>query len=199
MSFAKEIAKDAPREQMQEVAPLVRRPVNVKPKALYPEIGVRSFGRGTFHKAPLRGSDITWKTIFHIEPGDPIFSNLMAWEGAVAVAKPADAGFVGSYRFLSCVPKPEKATPEFLCQWFLTEEGIFQLREGSPSSIKRNRTLSKTNLMAIPVPVPPLPKQKEFTALRRQVQSARALHADLPAELDALQSALLDQAFRGEL
>ena len=34
---------------------------------------------------------------------------------------------------------------------------------------------------------------------RRQILAARALHKDLPAELDALQAALLDQAFRGDM
>ncbi len=73
------------------------------------------------------------------------------------------------------------------------------IRAASPGAAGRNKTLGLKKLMAIPVPLPPLPKQKEFAALRRQIQTARALHAELPAELDALQSALLDRAFRGEL
>jgi len=44
-------------------------------------------------------------------------------------------------------------------------------------------TSAATNrkLMAIPVPVPTLAKQKEFAALRRQIDSGRAFHACFPA------------------
>jgi type I restriction enzyme S subunit len=35
---------------MGEVAPLVRRPVEVSADGMYPELGIRSFGKGTFHK-----------------------------------------------------------------------------------------------------------------------------------------------------
>jgi type I restriction enzyme M protein len=78
-------------------------------------------------------------------------------------------------------------------------ESMLAIRAASPGAAGRNRTLGIKKLIAIPVPLPPLAKQQEFSALRRQILAARALHKDLPAELDAIQAALLDQAFRGEL
>lgn len=42
------IASNALRRPMREVAPLVRRPVKIEDDKEYPELGVRSFGRGTF-------------------------------------------------------------------------------------------------------------------------------------------------------
>ena len=75
---------------MEQVAPLVRRPVDVQPDESYPELGVRSFGRGTFHKPALVGSQLTWQRLFRIHEGDLVFSNIKAWEGAIAVAKPED-------------------------------------------------------------------------------------------------------------
>jgi hypothetical protein len=43
------------------------------------------------------------------------------------------------------------------------------------------------------------PKSKGENTTREFKRASRALHKDLPAELDALQAALLDQASRGEL
>jgi hypothetical protein len=49
---------------------------------------IRSFGKGTFHKPPLSGSDVGTKRLYRIEPGDLLFSNVFAWEGAIAIAQP---------------------------------------------------------------------------------------------------------------
>lgn len=199
LSLAREMAQHAPREPLEQVAPIVRRAVQIRARATYPELGIRSFGKGTFHKPALTAEEVGNKRLFRIEPGDLLFSNVFSWEGAIAVAQPEDAGRFGSHRFITCVPNPEKATADFLCHWFLTEEGMVHIRAASPGAAGRNRTLGIRKLMAIPVPLPPMSKQREFSALRRQVRSARTLHANLPTELGALQAAVLDQAFRGVL
>lgn len=77
---------------MAEVAPLVRREESIDLNGSYPELGIRSFGKGTFHKPPLSGSDVGTKRLYRIEPGDLLFSNVFAWEGAIAIALPKDAG-----------------------------------------------------------------------------------------------------------
>ena len=59
-----ELAKDAPRAPMAEVAPVVRRPVAIAPETWYPELGIRSFGKGTFHKDPIKGSELGSKRLF---------------------------------------------------------------------------------------------------------------------------------------
>ena len=57
------VIEGAPRRPMAEVAPLVRRPVDVQPNQSYPELGVRSFGRGTFHKPALEGIEVGSKKL----------------------------------------------------------------------------------------------------------------------------------------
>jgi len=76
-----EITEGADYFPMAQVAPLVRRPVDVQPDESYPELGVRSFGRGTFHKPALEGSQLTWQRLFRIHEDDLVFSNIKAWEG----------------------------------------------------------------------------------------------------------------------
>lgn len=53
----REAITDAPSRKMSEVAPLVRREQTIELEGNYPELGIRSFGKGTFHKPPLSGSD----------------------------------------------------------------------------------------------------------------------------------------------
>jgi len=184
---------------MHKIAPVVRRNVDIQPDAWYPELGIRSFGKGTFHKDPIKGDELGTKRIYRIEPGDLLFSNVFSWEGAIAVVQPEDAGRFGSHRFITCVPDAEHATAEFLCYYFLTDRGLADIRAASPGAAGRNKTLGVTKLEAIEVPLPPIPVQQEFGELLKRVRAANVIHAQTSAALDRLMPALLDQAFRGEL
>lgn len=195
-AFLKVIA-GARRIRMGDVAPLVRRPVEVDLESTYPELGVRSFGKGTFHKPALTGFDVGTKRLFRIEKGDLLFNIVFAWEGAVAVAKDADHGRVGSHRFLTCVPDPAHATAEFLRYFFLTDEGLQRLGTASPGGAGRNRTLGLEALTAIEVPVPPLDAQLWFNGLQAKATLARTRNAEAAAELDRLIPATLHQVFDG--
>jgi type I restriction enzyme, S subunit len=193
------IADGAPRMPMNEVAPLVRRVVEVDALGTYPEVGVRSFGRGTFHKPSLTGLEVGGKRLFRIQSGDLIFSNVFAWEGAIAVAKPEDEGRFGSHRFITCVPKDELVTSQFLCFYFLTRDGLEQIGEASPGGAGRNRTLGLDALAQIEVPVPDISKQKWFDSLITQTNEIKHLDAKIATEIDALLPSILDKAFKGEL
>lgn len=99
---------------MSEVAPIIRRKIEIELDGEYPELGVRSFGKGTFHKPVLNGIDVGTKKLYSMKPGDLVFSNVFSWEGAIAAVQPEDKGRVGSHRFITCVPKPGIATADFL-------------------------------------------------------------------------------------
>lgn len=194
-----DIAADAEWKPLSEVAPQVRRPVSVQPGQSYPELGIRSFGKGTFHKPAISAEQLGTKRLFHIHPGDLIFNNVFAWECAVAVVKPEDAGRVGSHRFITCVPKPTVATSPFLYFHFTTEKGLHDLGDASPGGAGRNRTLGLKNLAAIRVPVPSYDKQVVFERLWEKVEATRRLQAELKTDLDAYVPSILAKAFRGEL
>lgn len=194
-----EITADAAWKPLGEVAPQERRPVTVQAGESYPELGIRSFGKGTFHKPAIGAEQLGTKRLFHIHPGDLIFNNVFAWEGAVAVVRPEDAGRVGSHRFITCVPKPGVATTPFLCFHFTTEQGLHDLGDASPGGAGRNRTLGLQRLATIRVPVPNYDKQVVFARLWEKVQTTRRLQADLTADLAAYVPSILAKAFRGEL
>ena len=184
---------------MSEVAPIVRRKVEVEMDGDYPELGVRSFGKGTFHKPVLNGIDVGTKKLYSMNPGDLVFSNVFSWEGAIAVVQPEDKGRVGSHRFITCVPKSGTATADFLRFYLLTEEGIKKVREASPGGAGRNRTLGLKKLEKIEVPVPAYDKQLWFDRLQTKAAAIKQAHSDNQTELDALLPAILDKAFKGDL
>lgn len=193
------LTEDAPRRRMRDVAPLIRRPVAPDPLASYKELGIRSFGKGTFHKPSLTGAEIGEKRVFQIEPGDLLFSNVFAWEGAIAVAKPDDVGRIGSHRFISSLPKPHVATSPFLCFFFLTRDGLDLIRAASPGGALRNRTLGLAALENISVPVPHIDDQRWFDSLQAEVTLLKQEQAKSNIELDALLPSILLRAYGGDL
>lgn len=185
----------APLRPMAEVAPLVRRPVETDPDGVYPEIGARSFGRGTFHKPDLVGAELTWQQLFEVRAGDILISNIKAWEGAIAVADKSDDHRFASHRYLTCVPVDGLATAPFICRYLLSKEGLSQVQAASPGSADRNRTLSQKGLMAIQVPTPSIDKQLWFDRLQAKVREIRAIRERAARDADALLPAMLHEIF----
>jgi len=194
-----ELGKGAPCVPLGQVAPIVRRAVQIRLDAWYPELGIRSFGKGTFHKPAVLGGELGGKRIFRIEPGDLLFSNVFAWEGAIAVAQPEDVDRFGSHRFITCAVDPDQASPEFICRYFLTAEGLAHIRAASPGAAGRNKTLGIRKLEAVPVPLPPVAEQRRFAELVLRVCRARAAAGQTMTEMKALMPAVLDRVFRGQL
>jgi type I restriction enzyme S subunit len=184
---------------LQEAASLVRRSIKTKPEEKYEEMGIRSFGKGTFKKPALTGKQIGDKRIYRIHQGDLVFNNVFAWERAIAVAKAEDHGRVGSHRFITYLPHQGVATSEFLCHHFLSDHGIEDIRAASPGSAGRNRTLGLKKLAKILVPLPEYGEQKRFSEIAKRRQMIQLETAGIEDDLKTFNAALLAKAFRGEL
>jgi type I restriction enzyme S subunit len=186
---------DAPLRPMAEVAPLVRREVSIDPEKIYTELGVRSFYKGTFHRRTVPGADFSWQDLYRVRTGDLVFSNIMAWEKAIAVASAEDDGCVGNHRMLTCEVRPDAAIPGFLWFYFTTEEGFVKIYAASPGTAARNRTMTAPALMAIDVPVPPLATQQTFDRLQASVATLKARHAAIRQANAALLPGALERLF----
>lgn len=194
LRFSDAIA-DAPLRPMAEVAPLVRRQVVIDPEKGYTELGVRSFYKGAFHRRTVLGSDFSWQDLYRIQTGDLIFSNIMAWEQAIAVALPEDDGCVGNHRMLTCEANADLAFPGFLWYYFTTEEGFAKIYAASPGTAARNRTMTAPALMSIKVPTPPLPIQQTFDRLQAEIAALKAKHSAIREANVALLPATLERVF----
>ncbi|MDR1425129.1 MAG: restriction endonuclease subunit S [Azoarcus sp.] len=192
-----EAIADAPLRPMAEVAPLVRRDVSIDPEAIYTELGVRSFYKGTFHRRTVPGTDYSWQNLYRVKSGDLVFSNIMAWEQAVAIAKPEDDACVGNHRMLTCEAKADCVVPGYLWYYFTTPDGFDKIYAASPGTAARNRTMTATALMAIEVPVPSLAAQQSFDHLQAEVAALKAQHAAIRTANTALLPATLERVFAG--
>lgn len=193
------IIEGAVHQPMSKVAPLERRKVEIDVNAEYAELGVRCFGNGTFQKPILDGMEVGTKKLYQMIPGDLVFSNVFAWEGAIAVVKEEDEGRVASHRFITCLPKSGVVTADFLCFYFLTTEGLEKIQAASPGGAGRNRTLGLKKLENIEVPVPDYDKQLWFNQLQSYVEKIKQAQSENETELEALMPSILDKAFKGEL
>lgn len=189
------IIQDAPAKPLAEIAPIIRRPAIIELTDQYPELGVRSFGKGTFHKPALSGTEAGTKKLYRIEAGDLIFSNVFAWEGAIAIAGPEDNGRFGSHRFITCRTHEEITSARFLRYYFLTEKGLSQIREASPGGAGRNRTLGLEKLMAIQVPIPSAAHQKSFELLLDKTIELSTRNAAIRAASKSMIPATLERIF----
>lgn len=180
--------------RVSDVAELRRVPVEVEPAGLYREIGLRSFGKGVFHKEPVSGATLGTKRVFEIHPGDLILSNVFAWEGAIAVAGEDEEGRIGSHRFMTYVVDPERADASYLRHFFLSETGLELIRRASPGSAGRNRTLGIDAFEALRIPLPPVQEQRCAAArldhlsvtaseIRNRVTYAERVIAAIPPSL----------------
>jgi type I restriction enzyme S subunit len=184
--------------RLGEIAPLIRRPVEIDPDATYPELGLRSYGKGTFHKPALTGAEVGNKRLFQIKAGDLLFSNVFAWEGAVAVARPEDDGRYGSHRYITCAVDASQADTNFLFRYLTTSAGIASLTLASPGGAGRNKTLGLGALADIAVPLPPLNEQRKIGQILDGVDAK--LHAldSKRAACEALKRGLMQKLLTGE-
>ncbi len=186
---------DAPLQPMAEVAPSVRRPVEINIETRYRELGARSFGKGLFIKPDFDGAEATWQKPVWINSGDLVLSNIKAWEGAIAIAGEKHDGCIASHRYITCVPDPERATAGFLAYYLLSEDGLEKVGLASPGTADRNRTLSLGNLGKIKVPTPPLAVQKTLDRLQAEIVALKAKHTAIREANAAVLPATLERVF----
>ena len=195
----RDVITDAPLRPMAEVAPAVRRSVEIDSATRYREVGARSFGKGLFVKPDFDGAEATWQKPVWIRSGDLVLSNIKAWEGAIAVAGDEHDGCIASHRYITCVPDPSLATTGFLAYYLLSEDGLEKVGLASPGTADRNRTLSLGNLGKIEVPIPELAAQQTFDRLQADVAALKTKHAAIRQANAALIPATLERIFSTEV
>lgn len=169
---------------------LERRPAKIDASELYQEIGIYSYGRGIFHKAPRTGLEVGGKDLFVLREGDFILQVTFAWEGAVAIVSVAEDGMYGSIRYPTFRVDESLCDAKFLLNYFKTEQGVEQLVKICPGSAGRNRVLNMKRIPEVLVPLPPLTEQKRIVTqideLARHVNEARSLRHQTTKEAEAL-------------
>lgn len=191
------------RARVGDLIELQRRKIEVDPFETYEEIGVRSFGRGIFHKEPVTGAALGSKRMFRVCPGDLVFNNVFAWEGAVALAGSSEAGRCGSHRFLTYTARDSDVDLAFLQYFFVSEPGLAALGSASPGSAGRNRTLAIDRFENLEVPLPDPSEQRSIVArlealLGQTSAIDRQLKASDPSRIVAIYPGMIERTLTRE-
>ena len=138
-------------------------PVKVDVDDEYQEIGIRSHGKGIFHKPAVMGAELGDKRVFHVVPNALIFNIVFAWEQAVAVTTEHEKGKIASHRFPMYLPKDGQCDVEYLRNYFCTKRGKEMLELASPGGAGRNKTLGQREFEKISIAMPPLMEQQQIS------------------------------------
>lgn len=176
-------AKTWRRRKMSEVLTKVSIPVTIETEHTYREIGVRSHGKGIFHKDPVSGSVIGDKRVFQVVEDALVFNIIFAWEQAIATTSKDEEGMIASHRFPMYVPKTGDCDVRYIKYALLTPQGKRLLGVASPGGAGRNRTLGQDEFEKLGII---LPDKEEQTKIAESIRTIDDLINSQVLNLEAL-------------
>lgn len=142
----------------------VSNPVDVIGDQEYVQIGIRSHGKGIFHKEAVTGKELGNKRVFWIVPNALVVNIVFAWERAIAVTSENEKGLIASHRFPMYLPKNNLSNVDFLRYMFLTDKGQSYLELASPGGAGRNKTLGQSNFAELKIDLPDVKEQTKIAS-----------------------------------
>jgi type I restriction enzyme S subunit len=173
------------KRKISEVLTKTSIPVQVEPERTYREIGIRSHGKGVFHKEPVSGAVIADKRVFQVVEDALVLNIVFAWERAVATTSKDEVGMIASHRFPMYVPKSESCDVRFMKHALLTPQGKNLLGIASPGGAGRNRTLGQDIFEDSGIIIP---GQEEQARIADCIRSVDDLIASQTAKLESVKS-----------
>lgn len=144
------------------LTPIVRE--REKPAVPYTGLGIRSHGKGTFRKELEQPDKTSMERLYEVDCNDLIVNITFAWEGAIAIVPPDDAGALVSHRFPTYQIDRKAALPEFLRYPILDKQFIYNLGVISPGGAGRNRVLNKADFLKIELALPEVAEQQKIAS-----------------------------------
>src|SRR5690606_11407179 len=122
-----------------------------KPKDTYLALGIRSHGKGIFHKPDSDPKAIAMDKLYEVKENDFIVNITFAWEHAVAIISKEDEGGLVSHRFPTYVINTDLVSVEFF-RYIILQPFFKQMLDNiSPGGAGRNRVLSKKDLLKLKI------------------------------------------------
>ena len=148
--------------KIEDMFDRVGTPVDLDDTQTYREIGIRSHGKGIFHKEETNATEIGNKRVFWVEPDCFVVNIVFAWERAVAKTTEKENGMIASHRFPMYKPKKNIVDLDYITEYFITKRGQNVLILASPGGAGRNKTLGKKEFAKSVVKLPSLPEQQKI-------------------------------------
>ena len=146
-------------------------PVDVQLDTEYEQIGIRSHGKGIFHKEPVTGRELGNKRVYWVHPQAFTVNIVFAWEQAVALTSDAEKGFIASHRFLMFLPKENRVDLKFILLFFLRKRGKSLLELASPGGAGRNKTLGQDNFAELQITLPKKEEQEKIASFLETIDT----------------------------
>lgn len=153
------------RVKLSDCLARVERPVNVVQDKHYTQIGIRSHGKGVFHKESVTGEELGNKAVYWVEPDCFVLNIVFAWEQAIGKTTASEAGMIASHRFPMYRPKKELIDIDYLIYFFMTKRGKDVLEAASPGGAGRNRTLGQKTFLNSNIVLPPITEQRKIAEI----------------------------------
>ena len=174
------------------------RPI-LKPSENYLALGLRSHGKGIFHKNNFDPASIAMETLYEVKENDLIVNITFAWEHAVAIVSKKDEGGLVSHRFPTYTFNSQNAIPEYFRHFILQKRFKFLLELISPGGAGRNRVMSKTDFLKLELKIPDVEEQKAIANILDKATSELNQYQEKLQTLQLQKKGLMQQLLTGKV
>jgi type I restriction enzyme S subunit len=140
-----------------------------KPLIPFLALGLRSHGKGVFHKIDFDPKAIAMDKLYVVKENDLVINITFAWEQAVAIASEKDEGGLVSHRFPTYTFNKKSAVFLYFKFFILGTKFKSMLDLISPGGAGRNRVMSKKDFLKLEIKIPSIEEQ---TAIAKILQCA---------------------------
>lgn len=190
--------KSFPSYQEVEVRKILKRysnPVVVNLENQYKQIGIRSHGKGIFHKESVSGKALGNKRVFWIKENLLILNIVFAWERAVAKTSINEIGMIASHRFPMYEAMEGVLDLDYILYFFLTPRGKSYLELASPGGAGRNKTLGQAEFERLKFKIPSINEQIKISTFLKNIDEQLNLLSQQLEETINFKKGLLQQMF----
>jgi len=184
--------------QISEILERVSDAVLPEPEENYYQIGIRSHGKGIFHKKPVTGESLGNKRVFRVHPDCFVVNIVFAWEQAIAKTSISEVGRIASHRFPMFRPKNNLCDVDYLTYLFKSPKGKYLLGLASPGGAGRNKTLGQNEFSLLRITLPPTKEQQKIAQILSTWDKAIETLEALITAKEKRKKALMQQLLTGK-
>jgi type I restriction enzyme S subunit len=175
------------------ITPVIREVA--KPDSIYLALGLRSYGKGTFHKPDQAPEKNSMDKLYLVHHDDLIVNITFAWEGAIAIAGKQDHGCYVSHRFPTYVFKEKVSSSGFFRYVIINKAFVYKLGLISPGGAGRNRVMNKKDFLQLKVLLPDTDEQQKIADCLASLDDLITAQTQKLAALKTHKKGLMQQLF----
>jgi len=198
LTFKDQGNKSFPKWETYPINKILKRysvPVLVEPNKLYTQIGIRSHGKGIFHKEPVIGKTLGKKRVFWVREDKLILNIVFAWERAISRTTIKENGKIASHRFPMYEPVNNLIDLDYIFYYFLTPKGKYYLQLASPGGAGRNKTLGQNEFEKLKITIPSLKEQVKISKFIKDLDKKISLIDSEISQTKMFKRGLLQKMF----